>query len=579
MAAGAVPLRSSPTQTLGGDRLYVVARWLLLVLIYTMALLLQRIALMPPPTPHVFGQIFWGYVAFSILAGALTLSPRSAALNPWTYLLDLLWIGALAYWSPDAPTAYTVLSLLPLGAAALRLNRAQTLALSILAVIITIGVQFKAHTTPDTITFASQAFMVGALPWLINLLSEQWAADNRQRVAIAQKDVQQSLAHAEGYRARMRALYEVAVALNTNGHPGSVLEATLNECARVLPYQTGAIVLPTGAPHEVQVIAGRALGSSELNVRFMVGNGVLGQILRGSNGGVLHNAHGEPELASLPSINGRQSVLILPLRSAQRTFGVVLFGSDAEQLNVEQMDMATTLVSYGLVALQNTQLIAELRAERDNLLAREEEVRKQLNRDLHDGPAQALAAITMTLGFIKKLHEKEPQRVPAELDKLQAVSQRANHEVRTLLFELRPLVMETQGLVATVRQYMERFEQNATPKVVLEGDDDIGPLTKRVQGTLFNIVQESVNNALKHAQAQHIWIRIHKRSGELQIKIQDDGKGFDFQSVKASYDQRGSFGLLSLEERARLIGGTAELLSAVGAGTTVSIAVPLDVLQ
>jgi signal transduction histidine kinase len=299
--------------------------------------------------------------------------------------------------------------------------------------------------------------------------------------------------------------------------------------------------------------------------------------LRGGHGGTLQNAQGEPELAFLPSIAARRTVLILPLKSANRTFGLVLFGSDEAQLNVEQMEMATTLVSYGLVALQNTQLLAELRSERDKLLTQEEEVRKQLNRDLHDGPAQALAAITMTLGFIKRLYEKEPQRVVPELDKLTLVAQRANHEVRTLLFELRPLVLETQGLVPTIRQYLERFDQTGDgPQITLEGGEDIGQLTKRVQGTLFNIVQESVNNALKHAQAQHIWIRIHKRPNELMLTIQDDGVGFDLKAVKASYDQRGSFGLLSLEERARLVGGAAELLSAAGAGTTVRVVVPLD---
>ncbi len=278
----------------------------------------------------------------------------------------------------------------------------------------------------------------------------------------------------------------------------------------------------------------------------------------------------------LPSLSRQRTVLILPLRSARRTFGLVLFGSDEEQITVEQMDMAMTVASYGLVALQNTQLIVELRAERENLLAREEEVRKQLNRDLHDGPAQSLAAITMTLGFLKRLYETEPQRVLPELDKLATVAQRANHEVRTLLFELRPLVLETQGLVPTLRQYLERFEQNQVgPKIALVVGEDVGPLPKRVQGTLFNIVQESTNNACKHADAQHIWIQIVKHADDITLTIQDDGKGFDLQSVKASYDQRGSFGLLSLEERARLVGGQAEILSAPGAGTTVRVVVPI----
>ena len=577
MAAGVAAVHSTFAPKLGGDRLYAAARWLLLVVLFAITTLLQGMTLWPPPTTHLFGYTFWGYVAFSLVAGSLAFVPRMHRLMPWCYAGDLLAIAAIAYSGPGAVSSYTALFVLPLVAAALRLSRINILLLSIGAVGLTFVLLYRSQVSLDVLMFTSQAIIFSVLPWLVNLLSEQWTLDNRQRVAVAQQQAAQALVHAQAYRDRMRALYEVAVSLNTTGHPNTVLETTRNECARVVPYQTGAILLPTGAPNEVQVAAGRQLSVPELALRFHIGTGVLSQILRGGNGGILHNAHAEPELAHLPSINTRRTVLILPLKSSSRTFGVVLFGSDAEQLDVEQMEMATTLVSYGLVALQNAQLIAELRSERDRLLSREEEVRKQLNRDLHDGPAQALAAITMTLGFIKRLFEKEPQRVLPELDKLTTVAQRANHEVRTLLFELRPLVLETQGLVPTLQQYLERFEHATSgPKIVLEGGEDVGPLTKRVQGTLFNIVQESVNNALKHAQAEHIWIRIQKRPGDLLLIIQDDGKGFDLQAVKASYDQRGSFGLLSLEERARLVGGTAELLSAVGAGTTVRVTVPLD---
>lgn len=577
MAAGVAALRSTPTNKPGGDRLYAVARWLLLVLLFAITALLHNVELLPPPTNHLFGQIFWAYALFSVVAGVLSLTPRAQGFFRWCYLLDLLWLAALAYLGPGAASSYTVLFLLPLVAAALRVTRVNVLALSITAVVLAFGLLFKPNTTIDVLAFTSQAAVFGVLPWLVNLLSEQWSSDNRQRVAAAEQQSAQALINAESYRDRMRALYEAAVSLNMASHPGSVLEATLSECARIVPYHTGAILLPTGAPDEVQVAAGRQLSGPEATARFLVGNGTLGQVLRGGHGGMLQNAQGEAELAYLPSIAARRTVLILPLKSANRTFGLVLFGSDEAQLNVEQMEMATTVVSYGLVALQNTQLIVELRSEREKLLTHEEEVRKQLNRDLHDGPAQALAAITMTLGFIKRLHQKEPQRVIPELDKLAGIAQRANHEVRTLLFELRPLVLETQGLVPTIQQYLERFDQsNDGPKIMLEGGEDIGPLTKRVQGTLFNIVQECINNCLKHAQAQHLWIRIQKQGDELVLSIQDDGRGFDLQAVKATYDQRGSFGLLSLEERARLVGGSAELLTAPGAGTTVRVVVPLD---
>lgn len=575
MAVAAASLSSQHPQTLGGDRLYSIARWLLLALIYATATFVYGIALFPP-TLDPFSITFWSYALLAIVSSGLSLKPRSIRLTALIYPIDLLWLSALALTGPGAANGYLPLLLLPLIGASLRIPRPHVLLLSMLAVGITIGVQFSSGAIRETSLFVSQALILGALPWLVSILSEQWAIDNRRRVTAADQQATQALAFAETYRSRMRALYEIALMFNRHSEPLSVLDTALNECQRVLPYRAAAIVLPTGRANEVQVIAGRGLSVAEASATFVIGDGVLGRVFRGADGGVLHNAHGAAELSAVASIQGCDSVLLLPLRSTQRTFGVALFGSDGSQITIEQMEMTTALISFGLIALQNAQLVTELRAERNNLLMREEEIRKQLNRDLHDGPAQALAAITMSLGFIRRLFDNESQRVPDELEKLKATAQRANHEVRTLLFELRPLALETQGLVPAIRQYLERFDPATGPAILFDGDDDIGPLTKRVQGTLFNIIQESVNNALKHAGAQHIWIRIAKRGDDLALKIQDDGKGFDIQAVKASYSERGSFGLLSLDERARLIGGNAEIVSAVGAGTTISVVVPLD---
>lgn len=163
-----------------------------------------------------------------------------------------------------------------------------------------------------------------------------------------------------------------------------------------------------------------------------------------------------------------------------------------------------------------------------------------------------------------------------ELDALKDRAQRANHEVRTLLFELRPLVLETQGLVTALEQYVQRFENQPKPRIVLRADTSVPPLTKRTQSALFGVVQEAVNNALKHAHADHIWIRLSEQAREVTLVIQDDGRGFDLQAVQASYDERGSFGLLSLNERTALVGGSTELTSAPGQGTTVRVKVPVS---
>lgn len=144
-----------------------------------------------------------------------------------------------------------------------------------------------------------------------------------------------------------------------------------------------------------------------------------------------------------------------------------------------------------------------------------------------------------------------------------------------MLFELRPLVLETQGLDTTLRQYFERVQSDGS-QIILEASNVSTELDTKTEGTLFNIIQESVNNALKHAKAQHIWVRLKQTPTVFEATVQDDGRGFDLQKVLSSYEQRGSFGLLNIEERAKLIGGYAEMNSAPGQGTTVRVVVPLN---
>jgi len=284
----------------------------------------------------------------------------------------------------------------------------------------------------------------------------------------------------------------------------------------------------------------------------------------------------DPELMLFTSLQRCHTACLLPLRFGLTAYGTMVFARERDgAFTDEEVEKLAALASYALVALQNAQLIYDLQQERTKLLSKEEEVRHQLARDLHDGPAQALAAITMNVEFIKRLLDRDPQRVLPELDKLGQLAKRTTHEVRTMLFELRPLALETQGLDVTLQQYFERFRDNPT-NIILEADKIDAHLDTKVEGTLFNIIQEAVNNALKHAKAQHIWVRLIQTPTTLETIIEDDGRGFDVEKVRASYDQRGSFGLLNIEERASLMGGVAEVTSTPGKGTMWKVIVPLQ---
>ncbi len=567
MIASRVLPRSLGSTSLG--RIYALVRCL--VLLFITAAAVASGALDP-----LFRWTLLASAVYAVITGGMALLPAAQRVLPWLYATDLLVIVGVGWTGQGPASTYAPWLLVPLMVAAFHMRRPTILALSTVAIVGASVLMFKQGSAPDLFSFIMQAAIYAMLPLLFHVLADQRSQQAREEIVKAEQQVKEVAAHAEGTRDRMHALYQAVVSLHTVEHATNILETTLTECARVLPYTSGVVVLSTGMLDEVAVVASRNVQPQETTQRFKVGTGILGVVLRGGPGGVVSRPGDEPELTCLPSLRAHPTVLLVPLRANGKTFGLVLFGSDEPQFSLEQMEMVTLLVGYGLIALQNVRLIADLKTERESLLAREEEVRKQLNRDLHDGPAQALAAITMTVDHIKRLHELEPERVVPELDALKDRAQRANHEVRTLLFELRPLVLETQGLITALEQYVQRFENQPKPRIVLRADTSVPPLTKRTQSALFGVVQEAVNNALKHAHADTIWIRLSEQAREVTLVIQDDGRGFDLQAVQASYDERGSFGLLSLNERTALVGGSTEITSAPGQGTTVRVKVPVS---
>jgi signal transduction histidine kinase len=572
---------------LGGDRFYTAARWIVLLLLIATSGLLMHGPIWPPtPTMHPFLLLIWGYALFNLITTLALFLPALGGLLNVAFLADIIFITLLTFFSGDTHDLFYPLYLLPLVGAAMRMRPAGGL----LAGLVAAGAYIAAYLLPkigsnnDTtyrealnlVALSLRSAILVAIPWLTGGLAERWGVANRHSVELAEKKTKYAWGEANVYRDQMRALYEVAYTLSTTMNYQSVLEVALVESRKLVPYASGLVLLSTGQPDELYIAASHGVRPGDTAQRIQVGKGRIAAALRSADPCIIEDVSREEELAPITALVGCKAACLVPLRAALRTFGVMLVASDRlNAFSQEQLGMMTALANYAIIALHNAQLVHDLREERAKLLSKEEEVRRQLARDLHDGPAQALAAITMNIEFIKRLIERDPPRVLPELEKLGALAKHTTHEVRTMLFELRPLVLETQGLDTTLQQYLERFQGNGT-QIILDSSTVTANLDTKTEGTLFNIIQESINNALKYARAEHIWVRLKQTQSALEITIQDDGRGFDIQKVLASYEQRGSFGLLNIEERAKLIGGVAELHSAPGAGTTVRVLLPLE---
>jgi signal transduction histidine kinase len=142
------------------------------------------------------------------------------------------------------------------------------------------------------------------------------------------------------------------------------------------------------------------------------------------------------------------------------------------------------------------------------------------------------------------------------------------------MFELRPVILETQGLRAALEYYVDRLITTEEMNIQLDIRNLDDRLAPQVEGLCFAIIQEAVSNVKKHANAENTWITVEHRTRDLVIAVLDDGKGFDVTTIERGYDRRGSMGMLNIKERAEMLDARHGIESTPGRGTLVYLIVP-----
>jgi signal transduction histidine kinase len=387
------------------------------------------------------------------------------------------------------------------------------------------------------------------------------------------------LRRAERDLRELHLLYEVgqSLAMNLN------LASLLNDMRRRVPEVVGAERCSIFILDDERGELVLELPDEGRSLRMPADRGIAGWVATHGIGQIVNDVEQDPRFYD--GI-GREvdfvtrSIVCVPMRVKDRVVGVMqlLNKRSGEPFTDQDLQLLNTLAAQAGIAVDNARLYQSLKEERDRLLSKEEEVRKQIARDLHDGPTQGVAAIAMNIEFIKRLLTAMPERVPSELETLSDLVTKTSHNIRTLLFELRPLGLETQGLLPTLQQYVARWRDpsGANTQLRLEAPANVPRLPHESEAAIFIILQEAVNNARKHARAGEITIYLYQEEDQLVASVRDRGKGFNLAVVEASYETRGSLGLLNMKERARLIGAECRIRSAPGEGTTVELRVPLS---
>ena len=203
----------------------------------------------------------------------------------------------------------------------------------------------------------------------------------------------------------------------------------------------------------------------------------------------------------------------------------------------------------------------------------QEEERRRVAREIHDGPAQVLASAVMRLELCEKMMEVDPGRARKELADLKDMVRASLKDVRKIIFDLRPMALDDLGLVPALRTYFSAFEEKTGLHVDLLVVGDERRLPSSIEIAAFRLIQECVNNVHKHAGTGAAVVKVEYTQGLLNISVKDDGVGFDPDRLNGERSER--YGLIGMKERVEMLRGEIAIRSRPGEGTRVSMSIPL----
>lgn len=233
-------------------------------------------------------------------------------------------------------------------------------------------------------------------------------------------------------------------------------------------------------------------------------------------------------------------------------------GQEREQLNVELQEQKA--------------LLAELL---DRLVETQEVERRRIARELHDATGQSLTAISLGLRGVQRVLGERDTATAGQLRELESFSTGALGELRRIIADLRPHQLDDLGLIPALRWYTQSFQARRGIACEFQLVGEANRLPPETETVIFRIVQEALTNVARHAQAQSATVCLENQPDAVVVTVRDDGQGFDTDALGHRGQVRSGWGLLGIQERARLLGGRCEIESTPGQGTTVRVSIPL----
>ncbi|GGF31200.1 signal transduction histidine-protein kinase/phosphatase DegS [Halobacillus andaensis] len=206
------------------------------------------------------------------------------------------------------------------------------------------------------------------------------------------------------------------------------------------------------------------------------------------------------------------------------------------------------------------------------IIEAQEEERRRLSREIHDGPAQSLANVMLRSDLVERtFNERGIEEALLEMRNVRKLVRSALYDVRRIIYDLRPMALDDLGLVPTLKKYLATVEEYNQLHIHFASLGEERRLESKYEVAIFRLIQEAVQNAVKHSEASSIDVKFELRKEMTKVVIKDDGKGFD-PTVK----KEKSFGLMGMRERVDMVNGELHIQSSPGKGTIVTIHMPLN---
>jgi len=274
-------------------------------------------------------------------------------------------------------------------------------------------------------------------------------------------------------------------------------------------------------------------------------------------------------------------MVLTPILSKNKTIGIMQVDRQTNAFDREDTEIIFAISRATGIALENARLIEMLEQKEallhqlvNKLITAQEDERKRLAADLHDGIIQSLIAIWYRLQRITPAEGDNPQEWFGEISNLTNVLGEQIQEIRRILYDLRPIILDNYGLIPAIESYVNALQDQEKLPIELAIHGKKCKLDSKVEITFFRILQEALTNVLKHARATKVKVTLTVLGNEATLVIEDNGTGIK----NSSPDARPKYprlGLASIQERALLLGGVCHITSKPGKGTQIFVKIPI----